>query len=153
MKYILKRVEITKIKQYLSGDLEWRTSLNRGQRNTLTRKAVNFRLQNDKLFLLEGDLRREVIADDDADELHRLLTCLHLPDHKGMKVMYKNSKTMYAGFKRSHIDNFVSRCDVCRRHKPMTRVAPITPIVAEHPWQRIQIDYVDLRNFAVDNDG
>lgn len=78
---------------------------------------------------------------------------LHLPDHAGMKAMYKKSKELYVGFKRDYLNFYVSNCIICRRNTPLRRISPIIPIVSEHPWQLVQMDCMDLRNYADANDG
>jgi len=153
MSYVFKREDITRMKKCLSGDLSWKISLNKRERSNLMTRSTNFVLQNEKLYLRDGSVMREMIPDDEGEELNQVLESLHLPDHKGVKAMYMNCQILYAGFKRERINEYVRRCEICRRHRPMTRVSSITPIVAEHPWERIQIDCVDMRNYSDHNDG
>lgn len=93
-----------------------------------------------------------MIADDDPIGLEIIFRFLHLPDHKGMKAMYENSKIIYAGFKRERINIYVSDCITCKQHIPMKRIALITSIISRWTWDIIQMDCVDLRNFAEVND-
>lgn len=124
------------------------------ERKSFLRKASNMLFFENKLYYKVGeDDYRLVITDDDNETLSRVLNDLHLPDHTGMKAMYEKSKTLYIGFKRERIDRFVSQCIVCNRHRPLKRTSPIIPIISDHPWQLVQMDCIDLRNYAADNDG
>jgi Integrase core domain len=105
-----------------------------------------------KLYLKDADLTREIIANDDYVRQQEIFKSLHLPDHTGMKAMYENSKKLYAGFKREKLNLFVSSCIICKRHVPLPRIAPIMPIVADYPWQLVQMDCIDMRNYADVND-
>lgn len=100
----------------------------------------------------ENNLRL-VVANDDLEAQTTIFEQLHMPDHTGIKAMYHQSKRMYIGFKRENLNEYVKRCIICKRHRPLARVNPITPILAEYPWQLVQIDCIDLRNYSEFNDG
>ncbi|KCZ80348.1 hypothetical protein H312_02255 [Anncaliia algerae PRA339] len=66
------------------------------------RKSI---LMSNKLYLEEGNICREVVANDDLIRLDEILNKLHLPSHLGMTAMYKKSKLKYAGFKKKRFMN------------------------------------------------
>lgn len=45
-----------------------------------------------------------------------------------MKEMYLRIKERYMGFKREKINVYVSKYIDCKKHTPLERVAPITPL-------------------------
>ena len=153
MKYIITCEEVERIRKFIIGDQSWSNEMTRKNKYNFAIKARNFVLRNQIVFISVNDSVKEIVADDDNDRLKQVLDYLHLPDHTGMKAMYENSKNLYAGFKREKIDEYVRMCQVCSRHRPLARVSPITPIISEFPWDLVQMDCVDMRNYADVNDG
>lgn len=153
MRSVLTMVEISKIKQYLSGDRTVIQFLSPGEKRYFLQKIVNYRIDGGKLYFRDEDGIREVIADNDEVELRRVLDELHLPNHAGMKGMYIRSKIKYVGFKRERINRYVSDCLVCKRHEPLPRIAPIIPIISEYPRNIVQMDCIDMSNYSTYNDG
>jgi len=47
----------------------------------------------------------------------------------------------------------VKKCEACQRHQPLKRVEPIRSILAEKPFERIQMDAIEMRKFTAENDG
>jgi len=154
MKVILRLEEKNKIIQYLCNNGSILIDMSIKERKSFLRKAKNMLFFENKLYYkVSEDDYRLVVAEDENETLSRILDDLHLPDHTGMKAMYEKSKTLYIGFKREKINSFVSQCLVCNRHRPLRRTSPIIPIISDHPWQLVQMDCIDLRNYSEDNDG
>ncbi len=59
----------------------------------------------------------------------------------------------FIGIKTKVIMDYVSRCDSCSHHLPLKSCDPIKNITAKAPWERIQIDMVDLRKYSELNNG
>jgi len=144
--------EVIIIKAYL---LENRVpaGLDRRQRRNFVLKAARFVLENGELFGVDGGRRYKVVADDDTAAIKAVLNELHLPGHLGCKCLYMEVNNRYVGFLRQRIDEYVKNCEACQRHQPLKRTEPITPIVANRRWERVIVDYIDLRLYADLNDG
>ncbi len=155
MKVIVKLEDMKKIILYLKEGITAISNQSNIEKRNFVRRTDGFSLINEILYFRESPehIYRKVVADDDFITLEVVLDQLHKPDHKGMKAMYMRSKNMYAGFKRERINTYVNNCMVCKLHQPLPRVSSIMPITTNKPWERIQIDCVDLRNYANDNDG
>lgn len=119
------------MKQFLSGDRTILQSLSPGEKRYFLKKIMNFSLEGDKLYYRDEEGIKEVIADDDEEELKRVLDELHFPNHAGMKGMFIRSKLKYVGFKRERINRYVSNCLPCKKHAPLPRIAPIIPIISD----------------------
>jgi len=153
MKYILTLEEISRIKEYLNGNLELTSQYNKHEKYNFIKKVKNFCVVDDKLYLISNDIKKEVIANDDYLKQKEIFKKLHFPDHTGMKAMYENSKHMYAGFKRENLNNFVLQCLTCKKYEPLPRIIPIKPIISKQPWDIVQMDCIDLRNYQEVNNG
>ena len=121
-------------------------------KKNFVRRAGNFVIINDKLYLHTDNTQKEVVPDDNEILLNHLLSSLHLPDHTRMRAIYENYSLLYLGFKRNKIYRFLRFCLICRRHEPLPRVSSIIPIVADYPWHLVQMDCVDMCNYADVND-
>lgn len=73
--------------------------------------------------------------------------------HAGQKAACVFARERYSRFRHAHIKNYISQCTICARQNPLKRTAQIKPITANKPWERIQIDCIDLRKHSKDNDG
>ena len=144
MKYIFDLEEIDMIKSYLNGDLVFNSSFYKDSKKNFIRKAKKFVLDATKLYYIQDDLHKEVVANNDYEKQNEIFKELHLPDHSGIKAMYQANKTRYVGLKRENFNNFVSECIFYKRHEPLPR---IVPIISEHPWSTVQMDCIDLRNY------
>lgn len=127
--------------------------LNKTQKHAFLKKLSLFSIKNNCLFYLTAEGERKVIPDDDIELQKSIFNDLHLPDHRGMTAMYKSSRELFVGFKRKRIYGYVSSCSVCCRYQPLKRNQPITPIVANYPWERVQMDCIDLRKHSDYNNG
>jgi len=67
--------------------------------------------------------------------------------------MANSAKTKYIGFRRDHIHKFVGNCITWKRNLPLKRSEAIMPIVASHRWERLIIDFIDLRIYSKHNGG
>jgi hypothetical protein len=143
-----KIIEFLKTGNSLLADMESQTKRN------FIRKAHKFVLLSETLYFGEDrNNLKLVVANDDTETQLSIFGQLHLPDHTGMKAMYKKSKELYIGFKRENLDNYVSNCTICNRYRPLVRITPIIPILSDFPWQLVQMDCIDLRNYSEFNDG
>jgi len=56
----------------------------------------------------------------------------------------------YIGFKRDKIYKFARDCITCQRNQPLKRNEAIVP---NNRWERLIIDFIDLRIYSEQNDG
>lgn len=154
MKVILTIEEKEKILNFLRNGINTLTEMSLNSRRNFIKRVRNYVLVDEKLYYkTEDNSYKLVVADDDISSQLSLFNQLHLPDHTGMKAMYERSKRLFIGFKREKINEFVANCITCNRHRPLQRISPITPIISQHPWELIQMDCIDLRNYSHFNDG
>ncbi|KCZ75150.1 hypothetical protein H311_03876 [Anncaliia algerae PRA109] len=152
MKWITSLEELTKIKNYLTQGILLHEITGSSKRWFINR-AKNILVEGEKLFLNDMNKKKLIIADNDHVNIKKTLENIHLPGHIGVKAMYKAVLEEYCGFKSSNIDEFVKRCKNCQHYMPLKRIDPIKPIKAEFPWERIQIDLVDMRRYSTENKG
>jgi hypothetical protein len=141
MKVIILIAEKNKIIEFLKIGASSIADMETQAKRNFLRRTQKFVLLNEVLYF--GDDRSNlklVIADDDTETQSSIFEQLHLPDHTGMRAMYKKSKDLYMGFKREKLNNHVSNCTICNRFRPLVRITPIIPILSDFPWQLVQMD-------------
>lgn len=154
MKIIISIEEKNKIIDFLKFGISSLRDMDCQTRNNFLRKAQKYVIQDEKLyFRVDENSLKLVVANDDMETQLSIFKELHLPDHTGMKAMYERSKNLYIGFKRENLNNYVTNCIICNRHRPLRRISPIIPILSDFPWQLVQMDCIDLRNYSECNDG
>jgi len=153
MRIILTTERLNELKCYLTSKVS-PDGMDKEARRRFKLLASKFTLINGVVCSPKGDGEfLEAIADDDTDRLHSVISQMHLPGHRGIKSMYMFSLGRYVGFKRKRINEYVRGCEACQRERPLQRVQAIRPIISDRPWQHIQADLIDMRNYANDNDG
>jgi len=93
------------------------------------------------------------VANDDNVKLANALQLLHTSSHRGMKAMDMAYKQKYIGIQRNKTDEYVRNCIICQRNIPLKRCEAITPVVASRRWERLIVDYIDLRKYSYVNSG
>lgn len=115
------------------------------QRRVLVRSAKPFSVSSGKLFYTDSNGKKlSVIPDDDLENIQRVLAAAHLPNHSGVNKMWMYISERYAGFRRVHVDEFIKACANCSHHQPLKVIDEIKPIIANLPWERVQMDCVDM---------
>ena len=67
--------------------------------------------------------------------------------------MWLEISQKYSGIKRTMIREYLDLCESCLHHEPLKRTDIVRNIRSKRPWERIQIDLVDLRKFSTENNG
>jgi hypothetical protein len=67
-------------------------------------------------------------------------------------MMQELSKS-YVGITKKDVATYLESCESCLRFQPLKTSDLITNIRASKPWERIQIDLVDLRKYSEGNQG
>jgi hypothetical protein len=73
----------------------------------------------------------------------------HFEYHKTYTMLYEK----HIGITQSEVKAFVRKCPTCIRNVTIKEKNDITPIIANAPFERLQMDLVDLLSFAEHNDG
>ena len=59
----------------------------------------------------------------------------------------------YFGIKREFVRNYLEKCTICKNYNPLKKTDLFRNIRSKAPWERIQIDLVDIRKYSDLNDG
>jgi transposase InsO family protein len=147
-------IEREELVNYLKdGSCPSSTDSNRKSRGNFINRCSKFRMEgNLLLYSISPSEQRIVIANNSA-QITAIVTAAHLPGHRGVKRTWKLVLDRYVGFSRSHVEEYVAKCEACQRHLPFKLNDEMGSIVATTPWERIQIDLVDMRKHADVNDG
>ncbi len=70
--------------------------------------------------------------------------------HVGIQKTFCLVNDNYYGVTRGFVKKILAACAVCAHMTIAKTRAPLKPIVSERPWQRIQIDLIDMR-FQIDS--
>jgi hypothetical protein len=128
--------------------------MSKDQKKIFIRRAKRFAMRGSTLVHINDTGNDQlVIADDDQEGILKILNETHLPDHCGISVMWTSISARYSGFGRDHVEKHLRSCSACQYHLPFKTVDQIQSIVVRKPWERIQIDCVDMRKYASINDG
>ncbi|HXF28581.1 MAG TPA: integrase zinc binding domain-containing protein, partial [Chlamydiales bacterium] len=73
----------------------------------------------------------------------------HFDYHKTYNMLYKQ----HIGITQEEVQRYVRNCPTCIRNSSIKEKIDITPVVADGPLDRIQVDLVDLLFYARQNDG
>lgn len=96
---------------------------------------------------------REVICWDDADRRNRIISLSHAEGHHGVQREYRFISERYAGISRDHVAEYIRSCTHCMKFEPIPKTEPLRPIIAKKPFERLQIDLIDLKSHAARNSG
>src|SRR5256885_5977517 len=73
----------------------------------------------------------------------------HFDYHKTYIMIYEQ----HIGITQGEVKKYVSNCPTCIRNTSIKEKADLTPVIANGPLERIQVDLVDFLSFAEHNDG
>ena len=73
----------------------------------------------------------------------------HFDYHKTYTMIYEQ----HIGITQGEVKKYVSNCPTCIRNTSIKEKADLTPVIANGPLERIQVDLVDFLSFAEHNDG
>ena len=144
--------DILIIEEYLSTG-SFPKDMGKFQRIRLKAKAALCYVEGESLFVQTELGTREVVPSDDAVSVREVIARTHGIDHGGITVVAAEIAKKYTGIRKRSIVEYVRACDVCQRCQPLKKLEPITSIVAQSPWERIQVDCIDMRKFAAVNNG
>lgn len=126
------------------------------KRQCFKRLCAKFDLVADTLLLKSKNgvgIRREVICNDDTDRRSRIIALSHSEGHHGINREHRYISERYAGITREHVAEYVRSCIRCMKFEPIPKTEPLQPIIATRPFERLQIDLIDLKSHASKNCG
>jgi hypothetical protein len=71
--------------------------------------------------------------------------------HPGRDKTFKEIQKKYHGIASKEVEWVVRHCRNCSQNRPASVRAPLTPIVANRVFERVQIDLIDFRHSPSDN--
>lgn len=71
----------------------------------------------------------------------------------GMNYLWSTISSKYCGILRKIVEDYVRNCHSCIVGNPLKTHDFVRNITATQCWERIQIDLIDLRQYATANDG
>lgn len=121
----------------------------------LIKKRADIFKKADKYFLKTGPTTtKEIIPSDKLDDQ---LNQIYNDPTTGLKSKLKFNKYIqdnYAGVGRQAVNQFLEKNEVYQRHRPAsTSVKTVKPITAKRPFERLQIDLIDMTSLARYNKG
>ena len=58
----------------------------------------------------------------------------------------------YCGINREVIEEYVRNCTSCARYEPFKKTDVVKNVIAQRNWEHVQIDLIDVRKFANQNE-
>lgn len=87
---------------------------------------------------------KEFICYWEAQKIQYILKLEHEIGHPGITKMKSLINLKYYGISSAEITKYVNRCIVYKRYNPISTVQNINQIIADHKYQRYQMDCIDL---------
>ena len=88
-----------------------------------------------------------------ADEVGKVIARHHCNlQHVGIQKTLEYLQRIYYGITKEHVKKLLAECVICCSQTICRSVAPLTPIISTKPFERIQIDLIDMRNQPDAND-
>lgn len=125
------------------------------QKYRLIKKAENFILQDNILYLKSDDnMHKKVFAVDEEEEaMTKTLEDLHSTSHYSMNKMENMVNTLYFHIPRELVRKVVRNCQSCSQATRLKEKEVLKHVDAKEPFERIQIDLIDLSNYEKQNSG
>ena len=96
----------------------------------------------------------EVIANDEHELISTIISRYHGPmGHYCRNTVWANIRQRYVGFSRQHVEDFIAWCEACQRNAAFATRPGMQNVRATMCWEHVQMDCVDLRTYADENDG
>ena len=124
-------------------------------RQGFLRRTKGFSLnENNQLCKTVKGLIKIFVCSDDEDRISNLVQLIHEESgHRGRDEVFRRISESYVGISKEKVAELLLKCQNCKYHTPLTSNPGIIPIRAFYPWERIQLDMVDLRQFESRNNG
>lgn len=129
----------------------WNTD--RTKRQTFRRKCAQYIIHDGKLCIVENKKIKEIITADDEEKILMILERYHNDGHRGRDTTFDKIRQEYYGITRERVEDHVSRCSSCMRFEPLKINEELKVIIPQFPWERVQIDLIDLSEFESLNEG
>ena len=132
-----------------------RYNLNFTTRQGFSRRVRDFSLNEENQICKTVDgLLKVVVCSDDEEKINNLIQSIHEESgHKGRDEVFRRISESYIGMSKTKVAEVILGCYSCNRHAPLSSNPGIIPIRAFFPFERIQLDMVDLKEYEDFNDG
>jgi hypothetical protein len=128
--------------------------LTREQKKTFRKKANDFYIINGLLCHKNGNgTYKRAVFPFENDLIEMILAEEHLPVHLGINKLVNIVYQKYYGIPTSIITSYVNNCETCARFNSLTIIEDIIVNEITCKFDRLMMDCVDLRRYAVYNDG
>lgn len=131
-------------------------NINPMKRQCFRRLCQKFSIQGNSLLVKakdESSHAREVICIDEIEKRQRVIALSHADAHHGVKREYGYISARYAGITREHVAEYIKGCLNCMKFEPIPKSEPLIPISAKTPFERVQMDLIDLKWHQTKNRG
>jgi transposase InsO family protein len=119
-------------------------ALTRHQRRDFIAKWGQF-VVGDTGHLLHLASSRIVVA---AEDIDALLSHFFRTRTVGRDKLYAYLKDKYLGISRPRVQAFLDNQEAWQLHKRVNTMTVVAPITAKRPYERVQIDLIDVRNMT-----
>ncbi|KRH92404.1 transposable element [Pseudoloma neurophilia] len=153
--FVRNKQEYDEIVDFLQNG-EVRSDFTDCAKSRFIKKCKNFIMIGEKLYLKgenPNEHKKVIITEDlDMQELYAQLTHIST-SHIGVNKLENLLNTHYFGIKREIIRKVVADCEACSKSQPLKHNGPLKNITAKKPFERLQIDLIDLRRYKNENSG
>lgn len=125
------------------------------KKHRVNKKAILFNLVNGKLYYKEneGSTNKKVFSMDQVEEMNIEVSNLHKTYHYGQNRMEDMCQRLYFSIPRIIIRTVVGSCISCAQVEPFKANCDLKHIQAKKPFERVQMDLVDLSRYSDANQG
>ncbi|KAI5184746.1 hypothetical protein NEHOM01_0348 [Nematocida homosporus] len=159
-KLILTMDEIVQITQYLKDKNTRPSGVSAREWCQFQKKADDFLVLNNKLYYnnvekkIRGSQLLEAVGDDDTARLEKLFQAAHTVEgHVGPEKVYLKLLRHYMGFSQETIRALSEHCSLCKEYTPPSQNSPMKHTDCRYPLMHLQIDCIDMRQYAEANNG
>lgn len=152
-----------KSKQYVKNNTEYQeiyTFLDTNEKDGITKqkayrlkkKCERFVIVNGLLYHIDDDgNRQEVVVGTDIERMRIIAKNYHCISHVGVNKLEALLSKLYFYISREVIRNVVKECYICSQAQPLKTHDTMVHITASKPNERFQMDLVDMRLYAQEN--
>lgn len=152
---IKTREELENLKKYIN-EKKVPENLDRHGVKRFKKKAEMFLIRDEQLLHRDNSASQNhliVIALEENERLESIIKDEHMKSHAGMNKMFPLINSKYYCIPRDIIRKVCSECVECKKAQPFKNKSKQKPITSGFPFERIQIDLVDLSRYESENDG
>ena len=138
-----------------SGTIPERYNSDHSKRQSFRRRIQGYYIDEERrLCITVNGLKKFIVCHDDATTANQIIMGVHMEiGHRKRDEVFRRISETYVGITRQAVMTEILKCPNCQRMAPLTSNPGIIPIRAFRCWERVQMDVVDLSEYAHLNDG